>query len=467
MSYFKNNAVIKTIKTRSNLKSETEIPTKVYTTVPKKFEGAEGEQRLIDTGKSKYLYSKMNGMWFKTLLKQPSESDVTTTTTESTSGTSSSEGGGGGTTGSPITVSYNYTYDTGDGSQYLKGWLNYLEACKETVASSYIVTTKLDAAHNGLANGSFLRESTGVDSELIVPEGLSNSGHGYHYFSTEQIGGTNSYYLFRLDYAGEITGVRGRLPSGISCTESGTTSSNEITVAVAGNVEITESVRIYWKLASAGSYGASDYVTIDTSGTTSTSWSDTYTFNASNTGLTPSASTAYKFKTEPRNTASQQNVGQVTESETITTPSAAGGWSVPNDFTIAAFGSGNIGDFYYASKTATLTNGNTGTNSSTVSWTKDSGSCQDPGFAISKDGDPGVSGTDNNGTGWNNGNNASKSIDLGSASATLYIRFRHRFRSNHIGSDANFSVTFSNTSSNVADNTDLDITMTNASGISP
>ena len=117
-------------------------------------------------------------MWFKTLLKQPSESDVTTTTTESTSGTSSSGGGGGGTTGSPITVSYNYTYDTGDGSQYLKGWLNYLEACKETAASGHTVTTKLDAAHNGLANGSFLRESTGVDSELIVPEGLSNSGHG-------------------------------------------------------------------------------------------------------------------------------------------------------------------------------------------------------------------------------------------------------------------------------------------------
>ena len=140
---------------------------------------------------------------------------------------------------------------------------------------------------------------------------------------------------------------------------------------------------------------------------------------------------------------------------------------MPNYYGIAAFSQGNIGNFHYESRTATLTNGDTGTNSSTVSWTKDSGSCQDPGFAISKDGDPGVSGTDNNGTGWNNGKSASKSIDLGSASATLYIRFRHRFRSTHIGNDANFSVTFSNTSSNVADNTDLDITMTNASGQIP
>jgi len=463
MSYFKNNAAIKTIKTRSNLKSETERPTKVYSSIPKVFEGVDGEQRLVNTGKNKYLYSKMNGMWFKTLLKQPSESDVTT----STSGASDSGSGGGGTTGNPITVVFNYTYDTGDGSQYLKGWLNYLEACKETEASGHTVTTKSEWAHNGLANGSFLKEGQAINSDLVIPEGLSQPSSGYHYFSTEQIGGTNSYYLFRLDYAGELTGVRGRSPSAISCTESGTTSSDEITVAVTGNVEISESVRIYWKVASAGSYGANDYVTINTSGTTSTSWSDTYTFNASNSGLTPSASTSYKFKTEPRNTASQQNVGQTTESETITTPSSAGGWSVPSDFEIAAFGEGSIGNFHYESRTATLTNGNTGTNSSTVSWTKDSGSCQDPGFAISKDGDPGVSGTDNNGTGWNNGNSTSKSIDLGSSSATLYIRFRHRFRSSHIGNDANFSVTFSNTSSNVADNTDLDITMSNASGQLP
>jgi hypothetical protein len=465
MSFFNNNGSIQFLNTKSNLKKETSRPTKVYTEIPKPFEGVDGEQRLIDTGKTKYLYSKINSMWLKTKLSKPSESDVETTTTESTSGTDSS--GGGGTTSNAITVSFNYTYDTGDGSQYLQGWNSYLAACKETEASGFTVTTKLDAAHNGLSNGSFLRESTTVNSGLIIPEGLSNAGHGYHYFSTEQIGGSNSYYLFKLDYTGEITGVRGRLPSGVSITESGTTSSDEITVAVAGNAEITESVRIYWKLNSAGSYGANDYVSIDTSGTTSTSWSDTYTFNASNAGLSPSASTAYKFKTEPRNTASQQNVGNITESEVITTPSAAGSWTVPSDFTLAAYGSGNVGNFFYGSKQVTLTNGNTGTNSTTVSWVKDSGSVLTPGFAISASGNPGTTGTANGGTGWNEGNNASKTIDLGSSSATLYIIFRHRFKGSYVGSDANISVTFSNTSGNVADNTDLDITMTNAEGIQP
>lgn len=464
MSFFNNKGTIQTIQTKSDVKRETSRPTKVYTKAPTPFEGVDGEQRLIDAGKNKYLYSKINGLWLKSKLSKPSESDesVATTTTESTSGTS---GGGGGTTSEATTVNYNFTYDSGSGVDYLKGWDSYLEACKKPVASSHVNSTKLDAAHNGLANGSFLRESTGVESELIIPVGLTNAGHGYKYFATEQIGGSNAYYLFRLDYTGEITGVRSRLPSGISVTESGTTSATEITVAVAGNVEITESVRIYWKLNSAGSYGANDYIAIDTSGSTSTSWSDTYTFKASNSGLTPSASTAYKFKTEPRNTASQQDVGNATESEVITTPSSSGSFSVPSDFIITASGIDPIGNYAYISKEATLTNGNTGTNSTTVSWSKDSGSVLNPGFAISKDGTPGITGTANGGTGWNTGPSASKTIDLANASSSLYITFRHQYRESYVGLDANMSVTFSNTNGSVADNTDLDITMKNVEGL--
>jgi len=466
MSYFNNSyAGIMAVKTRNDVKKQTERPTKVYKKAPKPFDGVDGEQRLIDTGKTKYLYSKMNGMWLKTKLSKPSESDesVATTTTESTSG----QGGGGITSNSAKAIVFNFYYDDGDGSDYLEGWSSYLDACKETEPNGYTVTSKTDAAHNGLADGSFMRDNTTTTSSLIIPVGLSNSGHGVKYFSTETIDGNSGdtgKKLFALDYQAKITQVRSRIPNTISVTESGTTSSTEITVAMAGNTQITESIRLYWKLNSAGSYGANDYVTINTSSDMQSSWSGTYVFNASNAGLTPSASTAYKFKTEPRNTASQQNVGTATESEVITTPSTAGSWTVPNDFTITTFGEGNTGSYAHANKQIVLTNGNTGNNSTTVSWTKDSGSVLNPGFAISTTGSPGSSGGPN---GWNTGNNASATIDLGSASATLYITFRHQFKGSYVGYDANMSVTFSNTSGNVADNTDLDITMKNVEGFQP
>ena len=468
MSFFKNSyAGIMAVKTRRDVKKQTERPTKVYKTAPKPFDGVDGEQRLIDTGKTKYLYSKMNGMWLKTKLTKPSESDesIATTTTESTSG----EGGGGITSNSAKAIIFNYYYDTGDGSDYLEGWSNYLDACKETEpAGGYAVTSKTDAAHNGLSNGSVMRDSTVTTSSLIIPVGLSNSGSGVRYFSTETIDGNSGdtgKKLFALNYQGVISQVRSRIPNTISVTESGTTSSNEITVALAGNTQVTESIRLYWKLNSAGSYGANDYVNI-TIGSSDRlgSWSDTYIFNATNNGLTPQASTAYKFKTEPRNTASQQNVGTATESEVITTPGASGSWTVPNDFTITAIGSGNTGSYAHANKQIVLTNGNTGNNSTTVSWTKDSGNVLNPGFAISTTGSPGSSGGPN---GWNTGNNASATIDLGSASATLYITFRHQFKGSFVGYDANMSVTFSNTSGNVADNSELDITMVNSDGFAP
>ena len=457
--------IVRTSRTTSNVKKETSRPTKVYKEVPKSYEGVDGETRLVDLGKHQYMYSKLHDMWLKTKLSKPNESDVETTTTESTSSTDSGSGGAG-TTGDAVTVYYNFTHEVLS-SDERRGWSSYIDACKETVANQFQNGLRTDAAHNGLSNGSVLRDSTVDNSTIIVPYGFTSASDGTQIFSTEQIAGSNSYYLFKLDYQGVISGVRTREPNSISVTESGTTSATEITLAMQGNTEVTESVRLYWKLNSAGSYGANDYITIDTSSNMQSDYSFTHTFTASNAGLDPVASTAYKFKTVPLNTASQQNEGDSSESEVITTPSASGSWTVPADFTVAAFGSGNVGNYFYESTQVTLTNGNTGTNSTTVSWVKDSGSVLSPGFAISASGNPGTTGTANGGTGWNEGNNASKTIDLGSSSATLYIIFRHRFKGSYAGNDANMSVTFSNTNTNVADNTELDITMINAEGLQP
>ena len=130
---------------------------------------------------------------------------------------------------------------------------------------------------------------------------------------------------------------------------------------------------------------------------------------------------------------------------------------------MSATGFGNeagnaIGGYSTAAKTITINEGTSASNSTTVSLVKDSGSALNFGVALSTVGDPGISGEVNSGTGYG----TSKSVNLGTG--TLYIRFRHQFRESFIGEDANISVTFANTSGSLADNTALDITMTNVGG---
>ena len=467
MSFFRRRSpnLMRSIESLSDVKKETAMPTKVFKKIPRTYEGVDGDKRLVTSGKKKFLYNKILGKWWKTELTE--EGKETSTTTESTSGVDTS--GGGGTTGTPVSVQFNYQYDQG-ASDEMEGWSSYLLAAKETPdTGNHTVAQRTDYAHNGMANGSFMRDTSTNTSTLFVPDGLTSSNPtAVEYFSTEQISGSGSYYLFAVNYAGEISAVRSRTPSSISVTGEAT-SATSITLTMQGNTEITESVRLYWK-TTGGSYGGSDYVDIAiASNDRKSDHTFTHSFTASNAGLDPSASTSYTFKTEGRNTASQQNVGQAVESESITTPSATAAWNnVPSDFDLTAFGlEANTGSYYSTVRTVNIVNGATGNNSTTISLNVDSGSVLSPGIAISKDGDPGSAGDNNSGTGWASGNTASQSIDVGNPSGTIYIRFRHQFKNAYIGQDANVSVTLSNTSGSLADNTDLDITMINEEGFSP
>ena len=131
---------------------------------------------------------------------------------------------------------------------------------------------------------------------------------------------------------------------------------------------------------------------------------------------------------------------------------AAPTWSnVPTDFNINAYidSADCAAGYESVSKTITLANG---VGNTTVTLTQDNGSVLDYGVALSTSGDPGVCGTSNSGTGFG----TSKSISF--TSGTLYMRFRHKWRSTFVGADANVSVTFTNYG---VSNTALDITMIN------
>ena len=160
--------------------------------------------------------------------------------------------------------------------------------------------------------------------------------------------------------------------------------------------------------------------------------------------------TAYTFKVQGYN---DEQTGPYSSTVTVSTDSPPPTvWSnVPTDFNINAYidSADCAAGYESVSKTITLANG---VGNTTVTLTQDNGSVLDYGVALSTSGDPGVCGTSNSGTGFG----TSKSISF--TSGTLYMRFRHKWRSTFVGADANISVTFTN---NSVSNTALDITMIN------
>ena len=447
--------VTRTIRTLSNIKNETSMPTKVGKK-PTSKEGSDGDKRLVLEGLKKFLYVKMLGSWLKTEVSQDGTSE--TTTTSSTESTTS-------TTTTPDTnqaVAFNSQYEIGENSGELIGHTSYLIASKETLASAaYTALAHTKYAFPSLSNGGTIKTSAGGSTTWIPWQLVEGTSPNYQYFSSDATPGA---WLFIVNWEGKVSGVRSRIPNtlNLSGENFGATS---IRLSINGNTEITETVRIHWKLASAGSYGGSDYVdvTIATNNQVS-NHSFTHEFTAANAGLDPVASTAYNFKVQARNTATQNTTSADSSEIEVSTPSASPAWTnVPVDFSLTATGFGNaagneIGEYESVAKTITIANGTAASNSTTVSLTLDSGSALNYEVALSTVGDPGIGGTANSGTGYA----ASKSINLGTG--TLYMRFRHQFRQSYIGANANVSVTFANTLGSLADNTALDITMINVLG---
>ena len=442
MSFFSNKNDLSLNEVKA-LKRQMSSHTKVHTKIPQGFEGADGDMRVVIEGNSRYLYLKVLGQWVKSKLTK-GEVQATSEASDSEEATTSTG------TSSTVTVSVNGQFSDAD-STHFHGWDSYLKATKESADSNETAAANNRYAKPDLANGSYMYTSASAVTKWI-PYNLSSPN--LEYFSTDATPG----YLFTVDYTGLISGVRERTPS--TLTVSGEAlGATSIRLTVNGNTEVIETVRIYYKLASSGSYGGSDYkdITIATNNQIS-DHTFTHDFTDANDGLDPIASTAYDFKVEGRNSASTHNVGAQSSEIEVTTPSASSSWGTINDFTMTAFGlpGEGTGDWFTEYKTISINNGTAASNSTTVSLVLDSGSAFEYGVALSTSGDPGISGTANSGTGYS----TSRSVNLGHG--TLYIRFRHRFKESFVGSNANVSVTFANTSGSLANYTDLDITMVNS-----
>jgi hypothetical protein len=444
-----------TSRTLSNVRNETAMPTKVGKK-PSSKEGSDGDKRLVLEGLKKFLYVKMLGSWLKTEVSQDgvNTSTVSEASTESTVSTTTTP-----STNQAVTFGSQFVDSTN--SANLIGYTSYLIASKETELNNHTTLTHTKNAFASLSNGGTMKTSS-VGSTTWVPYQLVESTNpNFQYFASDSSPGA---WLFIVNWEGIISGVRSRIPNTLNLSGN-YLSSTSIRLTISGNTEITESVRIHWKLASAGSYGGSDYVDVAVATNNQVSnHSFTHDFTSANAGLDPVASTAYDFKVQARNTATQNTTSADSSEIEVTTPGSSAAWSnVPTDFTLSATGFGNeagnaIGGYSTAAKTITINEGTSASNSTTVSLVKDSGSALNFGVALSTVGDPGMGGTANSGTGYD----ASRSVNLGTG--TLYMRFRHQFRESFIGEDANISVTFANTSGSLADNTALDITMTNVGG---
>lgn len=420
------------------IQRQFETPTKV-SSKPSKNDGVDGDKRLVLEGLNKYLYIKMLGNWAKVKLNI---SDIEATN-EASTGTSTDTTTT--TTSSPTSTVFNAQYETGENAAELIGHTSYLIACKETLSNGYTALATTKHASPDLANGSTMYTSAGAGTAWIPWELISSSSPDHYYFSMD--GG--SKLLFKVDYAGLISGARSRIPSDLTVSGEAL-SSTSIRLAIAGNCQITETVRIYYKTAAASSF------TEVTSTIGSGDQVSDHSFTHDLTSL--SASTTYNIKVRAENSGTQDTAGATTSVYNVTTPSATPSWGTLNDFTITAFGlpGQNTGDYITESKSISITNGTAASNSTTVSLVKDSGSALEYEVALSVTGDPGIGGTSNSGTGYA----TSKSVNIGTG--TLYIRFRHRFKLTYVGYDANISVTFANTNVSLANKTDLDITMINS-----
>lgn len=421
------------------IQRQFETPTKV-SGKPSKNQGVDGDKRLVLEGLNKYLYIKMLGNWAKVKLNISDIEATNEASTDTSTDTTTT------TTSSPTSTTFNVQFEQGSSADNIKGHSSYLIACKETVSNGHTATVTTKHASPDLANGSTMYTSAGAGTAWIPWELVSSSSPDHYYFSMD--GG--SKLLFKVDYAGLISGVRSRIPSDLTVSGEAL-SSTSIRLAIAGNCQITETVRIYYKTAAASSF------TEVTSTIGSGDQVSDHSFTHDLTSL--SASTTYNIKVRAENSGTQDTAGATTSVYNITTPSATPSWGTLNDFTLSAFGLAEgtaVQEYESQAKTITITNGTAATNSTTVSLVKDSGDALEYEVALSTTGDPNIGGTANGGTGYA----ASKSVNLGSG--TLYIRFRHRFKLAFVGNDANISVTFANTNSSLANKTDLDITMINS-----
>lgn len=437
MSWFKRNTDNFAGKIKA-MGRQFETPTKV-SNKPRSSEGVDGDKRLVLEGSNKYLYIKMLGIWSKVKLNISDLEATNETSTSTTTDTTTT------TTSSPTSTVFNAQYETGESADELIGHTSYLIACKETASSGYTATTTTKHASPDLANGSTMYTSAGAGTAWI-PYGLTSSSSPDHkFFSMDG----SPKLLFKVNYAGLITGARSRIPSNLSLNGEAL-SSTSIRLTISGNCEITETVRIYYKTAAASSF---------TEVTSTIGGSDQVSGHSFTHDLTSlSASTTYNIKVRAENGGTQDTAGTITSVYNVTTPSATPSWGSISDFTITAFGlpEQSVGDYYTEAKQITITNGTAASNSTTVSLVKDSGEALEYEVALSATGDPGIGGTANSGTGYA----TSRSVNIGTG--TLYMRFRHRFRSTYVGYNANVSVTFANTNGSLANKTDLDITMINS-----
>ena len=438
MSWFKRNTDNFAGKIKA-MERQFETPTKV-SNKPRSSEGVDGDKRLVVEGFNKYLYIKMLGIWSKIKLNVSDLEATNETSTSTTTDTTTT------TTSSPTSTVFNAQYETGENAAELIGHTSYLIACKETLSSGYTALATTKHASPDLSNGSTMYTSSGAGTAWIPWNLVSSSSPDHYYFSMDG----SPKLLFKVDYAGLISGVRSRIPNDLTVNGEAL-SLTSIRLTIAGNCEITETVRIYYKTAAAGSF---------TEVTSTIGGSDQVSGHSFTHDLTSlSASTTYNIKVRAENSGTQDTAGATTSVYNITTPSATPSWGTLNNFTLTAFGLAEgtaVQDYHTIPKTITITNGTAGSNSTTVSLVKDSGDALEYEVALSTTGDPGIGGTANGGTGYQ----SSRSINLGTG--TLYIRFRHRFKLAFVGNDANVSVTFANTNVSLANKTDLDITMINS-----
>lgn len=442
MSFFSKKNYDITGSSLNEIKRQMDTHKKVYSKAPSKLEGVDGDIRIVVNGDKRYLYLKVLGSWVKNRLTE-GEVQATGEATDTTETTTTT-----GTGASPTALALEVQYD-GTETDELEGWDTYLKATKDSADTGYTATTASTSyAKPDLANGSTMYTTVGATTAW-TPHGLtSGSSPNFHYFAMN----ASPYSLMKINYAGVISGVRSRVPSTLEVTGEAL-SATSIRLTISGNTEVTETVRIYYKTAAAGSF---------TEVTSSISTSDndsSHSFTYDLTSLT--ASTTYNIKVRGENGAPQNSTGADSDTINVATISSTPSWSnVPGDFTLTAFGlpSETVGEYATAAKTITITNGTAATNSTTVSLSKDSGEALEYEVALSTSGDPGIGGTANSGTGYA----SSRSVNLGTG--TLYMRFRHRFKLSYVGYNANISVTFSNTNGSLADNTDLDITMVNTTG---
>jgi len=391
--------------------------------IPSNREGYTGDMRFVRQG----LYVKIGDRWLKASSDTGgSLEDVTT-----------------GLTVYPHVITWLGYQDAADA-----GWTDSeLTECAEFIDTTDLGGDNTEATKYGTrwvnnaifaTNGNTLYKRSNGSQTFDAMFGQQNTGSAWFGYKTSSAA-TSVSKIFQCNQDGAISNVISSSPDTPQFTLS-TNDSDQVTLSIVGDMRITREIEVQRKVGSGGTYSALTASPLTPSSRGNASHSNITTTHTDSQSV--NASTNYYYRVRCDNDVHN---GDWTEAN-ITTPADNAAWSnVPADFTIAVVDQGQSSDCETSdAKLINLTNpdGNT-----TISCSQ-TGLTGTLAVAVSTQGDPGLNGTGNSGTGFIQVHNASLS-----ASSVYYLRFKYcDLKTN--SNDTYQTITFTNDG---VSNTDLQI----------